>query len=229
MKYEVALKEKNVKKEDLSKKLQAKIDSLVKKVNSAKTPEQIENVDKLDTEISNSINKFDPEVQKRRLASIANINDKRSAEGPKSERKPEAEVSEIEEEEEGPVTPEEEAVTEIAPGEIIGNPYATDRQKGTTDRKKLRMERIEELQKKAVQAEYLKYKQEEERQKQLERQRPRHRRIEQEEINEVNAEEIEDFQKVKSVRPKGNSLSVTLMGIGVFFLTWGAVNYFGII
>jgi hypothetical protein len=223
MKYEVALKEKNVKKEDLSKKLQAKIDSLVKKVNSAKTPEQIENVDKLDTEISNSINKFDPEVQKRRLASIANINDKRSAEGPKSERKPEAET---EVEEEGPVTPEEEAVTEIAPGEIIGNPYATERQKGTTDRKKLRMERIEELQKKAVQAEYLKYKQEEERQKQLERQRPRHRRIEQEEVNEVNAEEIEDFQKVKSVRPKGNSLSVTLMGIGVFFLTWGAVNYF---
>lgn len=213
MNYEVALKEKNVNKEDLSKTLQTKIDSIgkfIEKVHSAKTPEQAlaakEALDELDIEISKGIKKFNPEVHQRRLASIANINDKKIAEGPKIDRKPtefEKEVEQFEQEESNPNEQVEQ--------------FEQEQEAPKTTRQN-KIERIEELQRKAREAEYLKYRQEE--QNEL-----RHTRYAQEEIKQ-DAEEIRDFQKAKSVKPKGTSLSITLMGIGVFFLTWGTVNYF---
>jgi hypothetical protein len=206
MRYEVALKEKNVKKQDLSKTLQTKIDAigkLVEKVHSAKTPEQAaaakDDLDELDIEIARGIKKFNPEVHQRRLASIANINDKRAVE-PKIEKKPKPQPieKEVEIEQEDLV---EEYKQEESNDEVEQAPVRS-----------ARVERLEELQRKAREAQYLKYRQQE---------------LEQQRAQELDAEdEIKDFQKAKSVKPKGTSLSITLMGIGVFFLTWGTVNYF---
>jgi len=237
MKYEEVLKEKNVNKEDLSKTLQTKIDSIgkfIEKVHSAKTPEQAlaakEALDELDTEISKGIKKFNPEVHQRRLASIANINDKKIAEGPKTERKPtkfEQEVEQFEQEEiieQEEINPNEE----VEQFEQEPNPNDDDfevevEQEAPKTTRKNKIERIEELQRKAREAEYLKYRQEEE---QEDVRHTRYPRRVQEIEQELDADEIRDFQKAKSVKPKGTSLSITLMGIGVFFLTWGTVNYF---
>jgi hypothetical protein len=202
MRYEVALQEKNVKKEDLSKTLQTKIDAigkLVEKVNSARSPEQAaaakDDLDELDIEVARSIKKFNPEVHQRRLASIANINDKRAVE-PKIEKKPKPQPIEKEVEIE-----QQEQEREQEDVEVEQSPVRS-----------ARVERLEELQRKAREAQYLKYRQQE---------------LEQQRAQELDAEdEIKDFQKAKSVKPKGTSLSITLMGIGVFFLTWGTVNYF---
>jgi len=79
MKYKVALKEKNVKKEDLSIKQQAKIDAiekLVERLNFAPDDEkdQYETlIEEMDAEMTKSINKFNLEVHKRRLESIAKL------------------------------------------------------------------------------------------------------------------------------------------------------------
>ena len=206
MRYEEALQEKNVKKEDLSKTLQTKIDAidrLVEKVHSANTPEEAsaakDALDELDIQVARGIKKFNPEVHQRRLASIANINDKRAAEGPKAERTPKPKPQpKVEKEVKVEIEQDEQEEVEKAPV------------------KSSRIERLEELQRKAREAKYLKYRQEE---------------LEQEKaIQQFNAfdsqDEIKDFKKAASVKPKGTSLSITLMGIGVFFLTWGTVNYF---
>jgi hypothetical protein len=42
----------------------------------------------------------------------------------------------------------------------------------------------------------------------------------------VQAEEAEDFEKKADVKPKSMSLNIVLIGVGAFFLTWGAVNLF---
>lgn len=39
-------------------------------------------------------------------------------------------------------------------------------------------------------------------------------------------EEVEEFEKKAEVKPKKMSTSLILMGVGAFFLTWGAVNFF---
>jgi hypothetical protein len=41
---------------------------------------------------------------------------------------------------------------------------------------------------------------------------------------EVETEEIDDYKKTETVKPKKMSTSFMLMGIGVFFLTWGGIN-----
>jgi hypothetical protein len=42
----------------------------------------------------------------------------------------------------------------------------------------------------------------------------------------VHAEEAEEFEKKAEVKPKNMSLNIVLIGVGAFFLTWGAVNLF---
>jgi len=79
MKYKVALTEKNVKKEDLSIKQQAKIDAIEKLVERLHfapddEKEQYETlIEEMDAEMTKSINKFNLEVHKRRLESIAKL------------------------------------------------------------------------------------------------------------------------------------------------------------
>ena len=46
------------------------------------------------------------------------------------------------------------------------------------------------------------------------------------ETEEVSNEELEEFAKKASVKPKGVSVSFMLMGLGAFLLTWGAVNLY---
>ena len=41
---------------------------------------------------------------------------------------------------------------------------------------------------------------------------------------EVESEEIDDYKKTETVKPKKMSTSFMLMGIGVFFSTWGGIN-----
>jgi len=97
MKYKVALTEKNVKKEDLSIKQQAKIDAIEKLVERLHfapddEKEQYETlIEEMDAEMTKSINKFNLEVHKRRLESIAklkrtkvNANGESKAESPKA-------------------------------------------------------------------------------------------------------------------------------------------------
>lgn len=49
--------------------------------------------------------------------------------------------------------------------------------------------------------------------------------IEEEPI-EVETDEVEEFEKKAEVKPKKMSTALILMGVGAFFLTWGAVNFF---
>jgi hypothetical protein len=46
------------------------------------------------------------------------------------------------------------------------------------------------------------------------------------ELEYVHAEEAEEFEKKAEVKPKNMSLNIVLIGVGAFFLTWGAVNLF---
>jgi hypothetical protein len=76
MKYKQALKEKNVKKEDLSKSLQKKIDALEELVNRLEeaTDEQKEEnaelVEETDAAIAKTIRKFNPDVQAKRIEAM---------------------------------------------------------------------------------------------------------------------------------------------------------------
>ena len=181
MKYQEALKEKNVKKEDLSKKLQLKIDKLVEKSKTA-TDEEVATMDE---EIAKEVKKFNLEVHKRRLESIAKLN-KKSA--------PAKVDVEVESE------PELKDSLEIKQSVPAIN---TDKLKGN----------LAELRQIALEAEELRSYQERLKEYQQSQQ-----------FEEPEPEEIQDFQKAKRSIPKGKSLSFGLIGIGIFFLTWGAVN-----
>jgi hypothetical protein len=43
---------------------------------------------------------------------------------------------------------------------------------------------------------------------------------------ETTNEQEEEFEKVDGPRPKSMTTGLILMGVGAFFLTWGAVNFF---
>ena len=43
---------------------------------------------------------------------------------------------------------------------------------------------------------------------------------------DVEVEEVEEFSKIDNAKPKKMSKALILMGVGAFFLTWGAVNFF---
>ena len=43
---------------------------------------------------------------------------------------------------------------------------------------------------------------------------------------DVEVEEVEEFSKIDNAKPKNMSKALILMGVGAFFLTWGAVNFF---
>jgi len=195
MNYLLALKEKNVKKEDLSKKLQSKIDNLKSLIESRDNVDEneLEAYDKsileLDAEIIKGIKKFNPEVQRKRLESIKNLNERRGIK-PKVEEKPPVEIS-VEE-------PIEEKNEEVEEDKIDDN---------LSNLRQISLEAKEFRNK--LKAQYEKHKPEEY------------------EPEEYEPEEIQDFQKDTEKKPKkSKSLSFGLIGIGLFFLTWGAVNLY---
>jgi hypothetical protein len=199
MKYQEALKEKNVKKEDLSKKVQAKIealDKLVEKSNLAVDDDELEqynsSISDLDNQITKDVKKFNLEVHKRRLESIASLNDKRFNKEPKEATKPiVAPVpvkTEIEKEE-----PEEEELPIVEKGKMKVN--------------------LGPLRQKALEAEELR----------LHQHRVKKWTAEQQQEQEQEPEEIQEFQKADNPKRKPK-IAYGLIGLGVFFLTWGAVN-----
>lgn len=203
MKYQAALKEKNVKKEDLSKKVQAKIealDKLVEKANLAVDDDELEqynsSISDLDNQITKDIKKFNLEVHKRRLESIASLNDKRF------NKEPKAQVE----------SPKESVPVKMDTQEI----EETEQPKELPVAENVKMKgSLEQLRQKALEAEELRLYQE----------RVKQFRAEQaEQEQEQEPEEIQDFQKADGVKRKKPKIAYGLIGLGVFFLTWGAVN-----
>jgi hypothetical protein len=219
MKYELALKEKNVRIEDLSGKLQAKINALgrlIKRRNIA-PKEEINDYDisiaLMDLEIYKSIKKFNPEILKKRIAVANALNEKKGI--------PKVEQSGIEKEEEYGIEEQEEPYPDSIEQEQ--NDYLElDGVMSLSEEAKEKQSLIKsdlflELRDKAYKAAEL-------RDIQLDAKQYN----EQSEMaeSEESPEEIQDFQKAQPRRKmsRGKSWSFGLMTIGVLFFTWGAVN-----
>lgn len=206
MKYKLALKEKNVKKEDLSKKLQAKIDALDKLVERLNIAPEDENtqeykdlIEEMDLEITKGVKKFNPEVHKRRLESIANLNTKRETgevnkgKRGKSVAKVEQIVEEVEQKEQDDDLIDDVKM-DVATKSIPKDSLAQS---------------LEELREKAYEAHSL-----------------RENQIKVKELEQYSQEpeEIQDFQKAKKPISRSKSLSIGLIGVGLFFVSWGTIN-----
>ena len=225
MKYELALKEKNVRIEDLSGKLQAKINALgrlIKRRNIAPKEEINDyniSIAQMDLEIYKSIKKFNPEILKKRIAVANALNEKKGI-IPKVKK---VEESGIEKEEEYGIeqqTDIEEEQTDIEQEqpdypELDGVMSLAEEAK--EKQSLIKSDLFLELRDKAYKAAEL-------RDIQLDSKQYN----EQSEVaeSEESPEEIQDFQKAQPRRKmsRGKSWSFGLMTIGVLFFTWGAVN-----
>jgi hypothetical protein len=217
MKYELALKEKNVRIEDLSGKLQAKINALgrlIKRRNIA-PEEEIDDYDKsiaqMDLEIYKTIKKFNPEIQKRRIAVANALNEKKGI-IPKvkveSEGGIEKEEYGIEQEQNDYLEQEQSDYPDSIEQGVVNLAEAKEKQS------LIKSDVFLELKNKAYQAAELRNIQIDARQQ------------EENETKQESPEEIQDFHKAKPRRKmsRGKSWSFGLMTIGVLFFTWGAVN-----
>jgi hypothetical protein len=196
MKYQEALDSRGLKKEDLSKAIQKKIDVVdklavkiedlsnyeldadgIESLNSIR-----ENVEVLDEDLVKSINKFDPEVQERRMKAVAEMNEKKKNGG----------ASSITTSKPAPEVQQEPLVFETAAAATPPPPPPVQ-------------ERVVEQQE--VQPEP-------ETQTHID------------EIDDDDDVEVEEFAKHGADKPKKRNMSLILIGVGAFFLTWGAVNFF---
>ena len=223
MKYELALKEKNVRIEDLSGKLQAKINALgrlIKRRNIAPNEEINDyniSIAQMDLEIYKSIKKFNPEILKKRIAVANALNEKKGI-IPKVKK---VEESGIEKEEEYGIEQtdieEEQTIEQEQPDypELDGVMSLSEEAK--EKQSLIKSDLFLELRDKAYKAAEL-------RDIQLDAKQYN----EQSEMaeSEESPEEIQDFQKAQPRRKmsRGKSWSFGLMTIGVLFFTWGAVN-----
>ena len=201
MKYREALKEKNVKKEDLSKKLQSKIDALLKLEEKLEISDEDDKddiklvIEEMDLEISKSIKKFNPEVHQRRLESIASLNDKRNSGEVNKGKRPAAIVVKKE--------VEKQPIIEEQPKETLPEPE----ERLVKAKSKSLEKNLDELRQKAYEA----------------------YNLSQEQPNQVHQvqqdpEELQDFQPTRKVRSRGQKFSFGLMAVGVLFFGWGVVN-----
>jgi hypothetical protein len=188
MNYQIALKEKGLSVDTLSRKMKASIKKLEKlakliegvdednlsheELDSLKEVKR--NVAELDSEITKDVNRFDLELYNQRVERVKKL--------PNNNKN----VSEVEE------TKKEEVKAKVEDVKAEPNPIIE--------------EKLEQL-KKYVEIDTSKL------------------HIEEEPI-EVEADEVEEFEKKAEVKPKKMSTALILMGVGAFFLTWGAVNFF---
>jgi methyl-accepting chemotaxis protein len=192
MKYLTALGQKSLRKEDLAKTTQKKIDDLgvlVDKLNKFEESDElseelqdeydrlVDSVNEIDEKLMKSILRFDVESYKIKVANL-----KQGGKASKAEK-----------------------VQEAAP---VAAPVQA--QEKTEDKLKAIEERLNQL-KPEVQIQPEKF-------ETATKQEP--------ELEYVHAEEAEEFEKKAEVKPKNMSLNIVLIGVGAFFLTWGAVNLF---
>ena len=192
MRYLTALGQKSLRKEDLAKTTQKKIDDLgvlVDKLNKFEESDElseelqdeydrlVDSVNEIDEKLMKSILRFDVESYKIKVANL-----KQGGKASKAEK-----------------------VQEVAP---VAAPVQA--QEKTEDKLKAIEERLNQL-KPEVQIQPEKF-------ETATKQEP--------ETEYVHAEEAEEFEKKAEVKPKNMSLNIVLIGVGAFFLTWGAVNLF---
>ena len=192
MRYLTALGQKSLRKEDLAKTTQKKIDDLgvlVDKLNKFEESDElseelqdeydrlVDSVNEIDEKLEKSILRFDVESYKIKVANL-----KQGGKASKAEK-----------------------VQEVAP---VDAPVQA--QEKTEDKLKAIEERLNQL-KPEVQIQPEKF-------ETATKQEP--------ETEYVHAEEAEEFEKKAEVKPKNMSLNIVLIGVGAFFLTWGAVNLF---
>ena len=192
MRFLTALDQKGLRKEDLAKTTQKKIDDLgvlVDKLNDFQESDElseelqdeydrlVDSVNEIDEKLMKSILRFDVESYKIKVANL-----KQGGKASKAEK-----------------------VQEAAP---VAAPVQA--QEKTEDKLKAIEERLNQL-KPEVQIQPEKF-------ETATKQEP--------ELEYVHAEEAEEFEKKAEVKPKNMSLNIVLIGVGAFFLTWGAVNLF---
>jgi len=209
MKFQVALDEKSLTREDLPKSQQSKI----KEIEKLKTQiEQIESdgvddsfqdefdkiklqFDQADEEVVVFIRNFDVEKSRKQRERLAEMRSriKKPAEEVKAE-KPSPEPVTAPEPVSEPVapTPVQAAPVQAAPVQAASMPQTTE------------VEKLESLREAQVYPEQF--------------------QEEQEEAEEYEAEE--EFEKVGNSKPRKLNVPLVIMGVGALLLTWGAVNFF---
>jgi hypothetical protein len=232
MKYVKMLEQRNLKKENLSKTIQKKIDELEHLTDyigtldkedfdeeDQKNFDEIESKVKiLDFELEKQIRKFNPEVYEKRIAhinsKIRKTDEKVEVETEeKEEVKEELKVEETEVEEVESVSLIEEQKPAIV--QATEEPVAKD---DAANRKKI--ENINSKLQNLKEELTINTRKFDEDQKVIKKAEPVV------EAEEVEAEEVEEFEKKGNVKPKKGSLSIIIMAVGFGLLTFGAVNFF---
>ena len=220
MSYLKALEERKIRKTDLPKAVQKKIEKLDGFLSKIQLYEVIKDLDEeekaqldylkknikvLDKEIEKAVKRFDPDIYAKKLEQIEQMREKRNQ---KSGTKVVKEKAKPKEEEKPEVKEEEADFTGYFPPEEVINDVS---------------EEIEEFEVPPVSKRF----DEEEIKREIERlKKEAEIRSESFETETEAAPEVEEFEKVGDAKPRKLSKGVMLMGIGMFFLTWGAVNFF---
>jgi hypothetical protein len=231
MKYLLALSRRGLKREDLSKTINRKIDEFQARL------KDIENIDqdvmqsdetaiadfeelqqlvaKMDENLEKEINKFNLENYKRRMDNIESMHQKRD------EKNAQKKSGVVEKKVES-----KEPIKEVVVNNSTQNATKQgdeshsdqmidimnkDRESGKYNVNEKIEHNLNRL-KEAVQVDTSKFIPEEE-------------EVEND-AQQVEAEEVNDFENHRTTKPKKMSTALILMGAGAFLLTWGAVNFF---
>ena len=207
MKFEKAILEKKVNKEDLPKGVQKKISTFEKLAERLATMEmeEMDEAEKkdfaeakkglgyLDAEIERAVLKFDPEIYKQKLDRLNKMNSERL----------------------------EKARGKQKPDEIAKPSVNVSGTSGTSGDEAYRMLKSEDSDIVAV----------------INDEKTKNQKIHEDlarlkETIKIKPEmietptEVEEFEKAADAKPKKTSKWLTLIGVGVFFMTWGAVGLF---
>jgi hypothetical protein len=230
MKYNEALQKRKLEVENLSKGIQKKIEELhylndaynnldsegVEDEESKKNLEEIqEKISSLDESIADFIYAFDAEKYQKQLESMAKTRAKRKNAGGDVQESVPVKASALNYKV-AVLAPSPVAPAPVAPAPVVENVVAA--QVAPTEVKEPVQERavesvydkLEDL-KKSVHIDTANFK--------------TRQRVEEEE-QDIEVQEEEEFEKHSDTTPKKMSTGLILMGVGAFFLTWGAVNFF---
>jgi len=218
MKYTEALQKRKLEVENLSKGIQKKIEELhylndaysnldsegIDEESQKNLEEIQEKISSLDESIADFIYAFDAEKYQKQLESMAKTRAKRknvATEG--AEVKVEAPVIEV-----------ESAPVVVAPIVTAPKPEQVQVKEPVKEERAVESvyDKLDDL-KKSVHIDTANFKTKE-----------RVQQVQQDDVEEVESEE--EFEKHSDTTPKKMSTGLILMGVGAFFLTWGAVNFF---
>lgn len=205
MKFKSLLIERQLEKENLSVKLQKKIEQLERIEKQleemeavAKDPDENEAIaiakvrlSSLDDELVKLLKKFDPELYQIQKEKMAKINEIKYGAIDEVDEEPKTEQEELAEQQEQEVFEEESVLEQIPPIS-----------------KTLHIKEDLEKLKEEVEIE------------------PDSLEDDRAPLESVIEPEIEEFDKHEATKPKKMSKGLILMGVGAFLLTWGAVNFF---